>query len=33
MVFELITDSNITVNPIMVVIAGMIGADIKYEIR
>lgn len=33
MVFELITDSNITVNPIMVVIAGMIGADIKYEVR
>lgn len=33
MVFELITDSNITVNPIMVVIAGMIGADIKYEIK
>lgn len=33
MTFELITDSNITVNPIFVIVTGMIGAGIKYEIR
>ena len=33
MAFELITDSNITVNPIFVIVTGMIGAGIKYEIR
>lgn len=30
MIFELITDSNISVNPIFVVIAGMSGARYKY---
>ena len=33
MAFELITDSNITVNPIFVIVTGIIGAGIKYEIR
>lgn len=33
MAFELITDSNITVNPIFVIVTGMIVAGIKYEIR
>lgn len=28
MIFELITDSNITVNPLFIVILGMIGADL-----
>ena len=30
MIFELITDSNISVNPVFVVIAGMSGARDKY---